>query len=269
MGTTTTSMAETGACKLCHLARPLRRSHIVPEFLYGPVYKGEGVEHWTVGLWRDAHGSLKPRKVQMGLRERLLCDDCEDLLNREYEQPSVALWRYLVGDSATPPRGVTEQRLRTASGNEGTRFSGLDYPSWKLFLLSILWRASIADGLEWSGVALGQKHEAIVRSMLLSMQPAEMEDYPCIIYLVRDNPARMIVFPGQTRIDGHRCYLFHLTKVVLQFVVSSHFSPELTPHGVDPSGTFLAVHLGLDDVPGMKGVRRLMSEAGDLPASMR
>jgi hypothetical protein len=259
---------ESGPCKLCGEEKPLQDSHVLSELVYAPVYKGEGTDHWTVGLWRDQGGVLKKRKVQLGLREPLLCWDCEQLLNNRYERPSTALWRHLASGEPLPA-GITTQVRQGASEDRGIRFGGVDYTSWKLFLLSLLWRASVAEKQEWSGVDLGPKHEAALRRMLLEQDPGGQGDYPCVVYLVEEK-SRLIAFPGPSRLEGHNCYVFHLTQVVLLFLVSSHLGAEEQRWGIDPLGTFLGVQLSrLDDVPGMQGTRKLVEEAGELPEKMR
>jgi hypothetical protein len=58
-------------CRLCGNDAELCDSHIVPEFLYKPLYDGK---HRTL----HARGDLTSKRlVQKGLRERLLCVECE------------------------------------------------------------------------------------------------------------------------------------------------------------------------------------------------
>lgn len=255
-----------GICRLCGLTKPLAYSHVVPEFVYRPVYKGAGADHWAIGVRRSRLGRFKPQKFQIGLRERLLCGDCEQFVNREYEQPSTRLWRHLA-TGAPLPHGVTAEQISSRAGSEGTIYRGVDYGSWKLFLLSILWRASVAGGEEWSGVDLGPMHETVVREILLRGDPKGQGDYPCAVYQIRE-PAEIIVVPAPVRLEGHRGYDFLLTNVALMFLVSSSLPPKMQAVGIDPSGKLQVAHLSLDQMPGMKGVRRVIKEAGKLPDSM-
>lgn len=260
-------MSSTPPCRLCMQPKPLQDSHVLPELVWSPLYKGGGTDHWTVGAFRNAQGVLKPRKVQLGLREPLLCRDCEQLFSREYEGPSTGLWRHLA-DGAALPMGITSRSLSAADGNTGTRFDGVCYRSWKLFLLSLLWRASVAGGPEWSGVDLGTTHEPIIGAMLLKADPRAQGDYPCIIYRARTQ-LRMIMLPSEARSDGHRCYVFPINRAVLNFLVSGHLPAEMQRHGIETSGSFLVMDVDQDQVPGMDGVRELAKEMGDLPPKMR
>ena len=111
-------------CKVCLRDAVLRRSHVVPEFVYKPVFS---IEHTAV--------VLEPKKRrrsqrQTGYWDHLLCDACERSLSR-LETYFADVW------FNKPLRPV---RL---DGFEN-RIVGLDYARFKLFLLSILWRAHVS-----------------------------------------------------------------------------------------------------------------------------
>ena len=130
-------------CRLCLQDRQLRRSHIIPELLYRPLY---GPTHQIRSVNPDLHYIKFLRK---GLRQALLCDDCERLLSK-YESYFSSVWYGPQGLPSEIPSGVG---LVTKSG--------LDYTLFKLFHLSILWRASAAKLKDFHGVALGRHEEAL------------------------------------------------------------------------------------------------------------
>ena len=74
------------------------------------------------------------------------------------------------------------------------RVQGLDYSKFKLFLLSVLWRASISNLPVFQHVNLG-KHEQIIRDKLLKNDPGSSDEYPCAIftYLHHDNNYHQII----------------------------------------------------------------------------
>ena len=104
------------------------------------------------------------RFLRKGLREALLCADCECLIGR-YETYFSCLWYGAHGFPSEVPLGVSKVMK-----------SGLDYAQFKLFHLSILWRASVSTLQEFSGVALGP-HEEQFRKIILSGHPGEPEEY--------------------------------------------------------------------------------------------
>jgi hypothetical protein len=58
-------------CKLCLRVRKLCESHIIPEFLFTPLY---GHTHQIRSVDPALSYVRFPRK---GLRDRLLCEECE------------------------------------------------------------------------------------------------------------------------------------------------------------------------------------------------
>ena len=59
-------------CFLCLSEATLRASHVVPEFFYKPMYD-EKHRFFTV----SSDPERRDRMHQKGVRESLLCDDCE------------------------------------------------------------------------------------------------------------------------------------------------------------------------------------------------
>ena len=78
-------------CAMCLREGPLCDSHVIPEFIYKPLYSAK---RRMVGLLTTENGVTR-KYLQKELREELLCGDCEDHINTRYEQPSVPSWRTL------------------------------------------------------------------------------------------------------------------------------------------------------------------------------
>ena len=111
-------------CVLCRQEAPLLKSHIVPEFLYRPHYD----ENHRALLFdkRDAPYTM----VQKGIRERLLCAECEARL-QVFEDYLARFW-------------FKQRPLPAVIASSEVVLTGIDYAQFKLFLLSIVWRASVA-----------------------------------------------------------------------------------------------------------------------------
>jgi hypothetical protein len=56
----------------------------------------------------------------------------------------------------------------------------VDYTPFKLFQLSVLWRASVANRKEFRFVDIGE-HEEIIRRMLLTSDPGAPDEYGCML----------------------------------------------------------------------------------------
>lgn len=147
-----------GRCKLCGENRELCNSHIIPEFCYKPLYD-EKHRVTRVNLPEERHLFSS---IQKGFREYLLCRDCEGLLNDRYEKPFEKYW----------------DKVQLPTSPPVARIAGFDYASFKLFHLSILWRAGVCSskGLKESLGPYGEK----LRAMLLSNNPGPVAHYPIL-----------------------------------------------------------------------------------------
>jgi hypothetical protein len=213
--------------------RELCNSHIIPEFIYAPLYDEGGK---MIGF-RFGEEGTRSQLLQKGLREPLLCADCEQLLNHDYEQPSIELWRRL----AAHEEGIAPNwtPFTTPSGDACVLVEKIDYASFKLFLLSILWRSSISTLPEFQAVQLG-RYEEPIRRMLLERAPGTRYDFPCIIFLYK-KPG-VIVRPIRQRVNGHLMYHLILTTVQIWFLASGNVSQErIISTALKEDGSFLAL----------------------------
>lgn len=154
-------------CRLCLQERPLRKSHIYPEFLYKALYD-ESHRYVAVPLDEAARVTEPPK----GIYERLLCAECEAHLQRWEDYASGVLFSRESGEvpidrTATMPRLV---------------FAQIDARKLKLFQLSLIWRASVASRPGFGEVQLGP-HEERLRCALLADDPLGDADYPCFVAL--------------------------------------------------------------------------------------
>ena len=197
------------SCALCTRELPLRRSHIIPEFLYKTLYDSKHRFHQI-----SADPEKRSELLQKGLREPLLCEGCEQRLS--------ALERYasMVLNGGTSI-GIQQQGKKLL-------LSGLDYKKLKLFQLSILWRAGIASSEVFSQVSLGS-HADRLREMLDSENPGPYHAYGCLMLtLMHEGQVvqALIVPPTWARLAGHFAYRFVFGGLVWVFVVSKHAPPE-------------------------------------------
>lgn len=148
-------------CTLCLETRDLCHSHVIPEWLYEPLY--DEIHRYHVLPAARGAGTAFGQK---GLRERLLCQPCETAFSR-YEGYARGV---LVG-------GAEIEILNLRGGIE---IRGLDYAKFKLFQLSVLWRAGVAQQSFFSEVDLGG-HSDQLRKMLRTQDPGGVSDFGCIM----------------------------------------------------------------------------------------
>ena len=81
---------EDNECRLCGSDdEPLRNSHILPEFLYRPLYNEKG--HMLA--IREPDATHRPtERIQKGIREKLFCECCEQYFNEHFEKPFLNQW---------------------------------------------------------------------------------------------------------------------------------------------------------------------------------
>lgn len=197
-------------CHLCRKDTELRNSHIIPEFVYKALYDKKHKFH-VLSTLEDRPQPMK----QKGIREKLLCDACEQQLS-VYEKYAREI---LLGG-----REITVQHQ-----GELLLVTELDYKKFKLFQLSILWRASISNHPMFSNVKLGP-HEKEVREMIHAENPGSPTDYPCIIFGLTSKSGvhgDFIDQPRLIRIDGYVTYRFVFSGFMWSFYVSSHRLPSL------------------------------------------
>lgn len=209
-----------GICRLCRREGQLRNSHIVPEFLYDDLYNNK---QQLLGI--NGVGPKGRRLIQKGIREPLLCEHCEQYINEHCEKPFRAQW------FETSP-------LPTTWAVDDIFWGNFDCSSFKLFHLSVLFRASVSSLPTYQAVSLGP-HEEHIRSLILRRDPGPSWRYPIFGYAVVHHetwtPVRMISAPERVSFNGHRCYGM-MYGVYWCFCTSSHRNREMERAGLQPDG---------------------------------
>lgn len=205
-------LASKSVCRLCLEEAALCKSHIIPEFLFKPLYNEK---HRFRELIDVRAGRLKIG--QKGYTEPLLCAKCESYING-FERHVRRLFT-----DPLPPGGATTPRLR--------EFANLGYAPTKLFFLSVLWRASISTLPLFKHVDLGP-HEEKIRVMIKGRLPGKSTEYEVSLLTLMfeaDHFRDFIPEPTVTRANGCRVYRFVLAGFVVFFYVSSHHPPSSHP----------------------------------------
>ena len=193
-----------GTCKLCLREDVLRDSHVISEFLYTSLYDEKHRFHVLEA------GEMYSSFEQKGYRERLLCQACETKLSK---------WETYARALLT---GGTQLRYR----REGTItwVDGIDYSRFKLFQMSILWRAAVAAGEFFSKVTLGPRHSTRLREMLLAEDTGEPWEYGCLtIGIHRDgNIVPVIVQPTPFKIMDAKAMRFTFGGYFWAYRIAGH-----------------------------------------------
>jgi hypothetical protein len=197
-----------GLCKLCGRLSKLCCSHIVPEFCHKQVYDNK-----HRGLSANVRGKGGPpvRYIQQGYREHLLCASCENHISR-YEHNFQQFW---YGPNGLPAKVDPKRQFEI--------LRGANYAPFKLFHLSVLWRASVS--VFCKGVDLGP-YEPKIREMLLRNDPKGPAHFPLygLILIDADGTVNhgVVTSPCQYKRHPARAYCACYCGCEWHIVVTDH-----------------------------------------------
>jgi hypothetical protein len=182
-------------CRLCEREKPLMQFHIIPELLVKPCYDDK---HRARVRSLPSFGT---HVVQWGYRERLLCEDCEARFSRcEHYFSNVWYGRKALRPQVAPQLGFV--------------LEGLDYKRFKLFHLSILWRAGISEREEYRSVQLGPHIKTLAR-LLLADDPGPPNRYPVGAVALVHRPSNSYLESSSHRLAGEEWKAIRCTCFVL------------------------------------------------------
>jgi hypothetical protein len=229
-------------CRLCCKPNALHDSHIVPEFVYKPLYNAK---HQLFGL----AGSTRVKIFQKGVREKLLCRACEQQFSRYENYAARTLFNARYPFSTSGPFKI---------------LSGLRYNDLKLFFLSLLWRFAETSLPQLSGAHLGPHREKL-RVLLSTENPGNHTLYPCAITEVSLNGAvlhQWIIPPKRSRApEGDIIWNMVIGGYLMSFYVTNHRIPwQVEPMLLNRKG-YLGVYLSdIRKIPSLMKVGIAMSK---------
>lgn len=220
-------------CALCLRPSVLINSHIIPEFVYTALY--DDLHRFHQLQISEGESSLH----QKGHRQPLLCKDCEQRFSIHEKYVSE------VFSGKIPVHATQVGKL--------IKVTGLDYFHFKLFGLSILWRAGVCSHRFFSKVELGP-HQEVLRQMLLADSPGPRLKYAFLLSQLISaesdyKPDDIIVEPTLSRFNGHRCYRFVFSGMIWTFTVSSHnLIPPISSTTLSEEGEMQMILTRLEEV---------------------
>jgi hypothetical protein len=206
------------SCALCDGTGPLRDSHILPEFVYRPSY-----DETHTAVFFDAHHGHRGKR-RKGLTQYLLCSACEGKFSR-WETYFANVWF----------NAAKGQRPSTLPGppSQVIQICDLNYAQFKLFHLSVIWRAGVSSLPTFDNVRLGAQEKKL-RNRLMESDPGKPTDYPFFAIALREPRTggfqdQLVKGPDAARVKGHWVYTFIFGDVQWNYYVSSHESDRVVP----------------------------------------
>jgi len=221
-------------CRLCKKDKKLIKAHIFPAFfyknfqLYSPDMKGQGRVHKLVISGNHIHYSKKG--LPEGLYDpNILCKECDNYFNEEFENYANKIL-FCNSNSKNP--------YQTEIGPELVTFSNIDYTKFKLFMLSIFWRASISD--KSPDIKLCSNDEEILRSMFINRDAKEEDEYGVLLFYLNDPEitSKIITDIKPIKTENNICFSFIAGGFIFYFypnkfqIPSCHKDYFLTKNGI-------------------------------------
>ncbi len=206
-------------CKLCLNEKPLIKAHIIPNFLYKEIFNDD---HF---LYEVDSSSLRNRKkLYTGYFDKnIVCKECDGNIIGSYE--------HYASKSVFGKIGAENIVYREyGNGIKDYFYTNIDYTKFKLFLLSMLWKASVSNLSYCKRVNLGVMHEEAIRLMLLNSNPKDTLDYPVTIMKLENKaiPNKLIGDFVKSKSNAHTSYLIALNDYLFKYEVSKHNIEDLT-----------------------------------------
>ena len=229
-----------GKCRLCQNEKELCFSHIIPEFVYLPTYDEN---HRAVTIPRG-----KDKYEQKGVREYLLCGDCDRTIIGKWETYSSPIIKSI-------------QDLNITQNGDQYIVHGVQYTDFKLFQLSLLWRASVSSVKMFENIDIGE-HEEVIRKMLLSKNPGVPEQYGCMMFVLDDtkNLQKTIWSPVEDTIDGFTCYRFLTGRIFWYFFLPEAYPKDAENFFLSPEGALRLVKAPWSEETVIKWIAGIVAE---------
>ncbi len=152
------------------------------------------------------------KKPPKGVYDKnLVCEGCERLFTR-YDDYAKSFFLYELKTKILEPK---EFEGRAVVVNE------FDYEKLKLFLISLLWRASSSNHKFFQKVNIGP-FEPKLKQMIQSKTPGLPEEFPVLFKIFFGYGAdKQMMSPTRVKIEGQNYYRFYLAGICAQIKVDS------------------------------------------------
>ena len=198
-----------GICNLCKLKKELiKKSHIIPDF----VYRNSGMfdeKHRLKSFTKEEIlNGKKPKSEQTGVYDGgILCANCDNVVIGKYEKYASDII-YGKNLSATNKINCTDYN------DEDVLYSiceNIDYTNYRLFLLSILFRASISKDSFFENVQISDTNLEYLRKMIFTGNAGNFNDFPFTatsLAQLEKVSEDLIVNPSKIEVDDLTKYNF-------------------------------------------------------------
>jgi hypothetical protein len=195
-------------CKFCHNEfAKLANAHVIPRSFF-KLTRGTGKHSILIGVDEK---NLDKEFKQAGVSDKtILCEQCERLFG-PYDKHGIEAVIDLLN---------SKQLYRDDFGNPCAYLAKkANYGLFKLFILSVLWRASVSSIQFFEFIQLGNTHEDRIKEMLANKNSGSEHDYPFVCFYQTGHQYPSMVLPSfQQRIEGVNFYRLYLPSSLIFLV---------------------------------------------------
>jgi hypothetical protein len=234
-------------CKLCLQEKKLiKKSHIIPEFMYQELFDANH-KMYAFHPHKIINGEGYMKRPSTGEYEGgILCAECDNQLLGDLEgYASKAIYGGKLPKNECP----TCNNYVNQFGVQFTNCKNISYQKFKIFLLSLLWRAHISSRPMFSEISLGP-HAEEIRKMIYEGNAGDVDDYPIFLMTyVNDKsiPTDLIAHPQKKRTkDGYVIYAFIIGGIIYVFYIYSkgHKPPvNILTETIKPTNEMNVIHI--------------------------
>jgi hypothetical protein len=235
-------MNQNAPCKLCGITSKLvRKSHIIPDFMYKGV--PDGKNRMAVV---DINDMNSKRIAQTGTYDKyILCYKCENELLGRLE----SYVAHLIYGNPTKKPAKFKKGL-SADGLKSIELECIDYTTFKLGLLSILWKAHISSNPFFKAIDIGE-FEPVIRKMLLNNDAGDDKVFRIAVgYLLSPSgkSVKLVISPMMVKIGECFVAVFIINSSIYFIEVgsTSSFSFFDSPVSLKKEGTLSVPLIGGD-----------------------
>jgi hypothetical protein len=214
-------------CKLCKKEDRslLKKSHIIPNFMYRELFDDK---HRFINATLNDLNNIK--YFQSGIYEKkILCKKCDNEIFGNLEKYASGVLY-----NSNSNFKISIEKHKSYDGLDFLHIKNINYQKFKLFLLSILWRASISKDIFFKEVELGP-YEETVRKLLINQNIFQEDVFRITMILFNNNINeeidKFISPPRKFKKDLKTIYFFYICKLFYFFEISKNSGLEIFDKG--------------------------------------
>jgi hypothetical protein len=208
---------ESTRCRFCEQDKvALVKAHVIPRSFFRRV-RGDAKYSTELSASKEA---VKETALQAGNYDcEILCKECEQIFSPYDKQGYSVFTKVFEEPNIYRDRGIECAHV----------LPDVDFPLLKLFVLSVLWRASVSRMRFYRDVDLGQPHEDKIKSLIASGTIEDADDYEFFCCYQKENPYPKAIQPPRNRraTDGINYVRLYLPDIQIVVKVDKRPLPDV------------------------------------------